>query len=137
MQYFIKVAALIFLSSLPLPNQTHLKVLVKNVKIGKGNVFISAYNRDDLFLKQSVAEKNLLATSTDLEFEFDLPQGVYALSAYQDINNNKKLDFGIFHIPSEPTGFSNDFHPKFSAPQFKDAAINLNQPATAIVIELK
>lgn len=36
-----------------------------------------------------------------------IPAGEYAIQVYQDTNNNRRLDFGLFGIPREPVGISN------------------------------
>jgi len=50
----------------------------------------------------------------------EIPYGKYAITIFQDMNSNKKLDKGFLGIPSEPIGFSNDFHPMFGPPKWKD-----------------
>lgn len=39
----------------------------------------------------------------------DLAYGTYAVSVYQDENDNGMLDHNVFHFPAEPLGFSNHF----------------------------
>jgi len=118
-------------------NATQLKVVVKNVQPGKGSVIVDIYTSKWDFLNKSFASKSVLASDTELVFTFDLPAAEYAVSTYQDMNDNKELDFGIFHIPQEPTGFSNDYRPKFGPPVFKDCAIKLTAQPQTIQIELK
>ncbi len=38
----------------------------------------------------------------------DIPYNSYAISVYQDVNDNGKLDKNYLGIPTEPYGFSND-----------------------------
>ncbi len=132
-----KITLSLLLSMFLMPGETKLQVVVKNVQMGNGNVFVAVYNDEKLFLKKPFVEKELLSSNSQLEFEFDLPQGEYAILVYQDLNGNKKLDLGIFSIPKEPTGFSNNFHPRFSKPKFADAAIKLKEISFTSVIELK
>lgn len=44
----------------------------------------------------------------DINFT-DLAYGTYAVSVYQDENDNGMLDHNVFHFPAEPLGFSNHF----------------------------
>lgn len=106
---------------------THLQVIVTNVKLHHGNVIASVYVKRASFLKEALISKKIASDSMQLTFYFDLPQGNYAITIYQDINNNGKLDFGVFHIPKEPIGFGNNFKPRFSAPDFDDCKIALNK----------
>ena len=102
-----------------------LTVVVKNVQPGKNSVVVEIWNDEKMFFKKPFATKAMRADSSVLEFSFELPPAEYAISAYQDINGNKQLDFGIFHIPKEPVAFGNNFRPKFSAPKYKDCAIHI------------
>ena len=67
----------------------------------------------------------------------DLPYGEYAISVYQDKNDNGKLDTGLFGIPKEPFGFSNDPKMGFGPPKYKDSAFTLQAPETTIQISVK
>jgi uncharacterized protein (DUF2141 family) len=64
----------------------------------------------------------------------DVPGGAYAISCYQDVNGNGKLDMGLFG-PVEPWGFYG-VRPVF-APVFKDEAFELNGDLTNIIIDVK
>jgi len=129
----LSLLLIIFLTS----DSIKLRVVVKNVQVGKGSVFVAVYNDEKNFLKKAFVEKELASSNSQLECFFDLSKGEYAVVVYQDINDNKKLDLGLFSIPKEPTGFSNNFHPRFSKPQFKDASIELKEPSDTSIIELK
>jgi uncharacterized protein (DUF2141 family) len=125
-----------FLGYILLSWDVTLTVIAKNVQPGKGSVVAEIWNDEKLFLKKPFLVKSLKADHETLKFSFELPVGEYAISVYQDINDNKKLDLGMFHIPKEPVGFGNNFRPKFSAPPYKECAINLTDPTTQD-IELK
>lgn len=65
-----------------------------------------------------------------------LKPGIYAVAAYHDENLNNKFDQGIFGIPLESYGFSNDVRGFFSAPDFDDAKFRVQAPVTEMSIEL-
>ena len=94
------------------------------------------YNNEKSFLKKNLRSKRISANANPMEFSFDVPPGEYAIAVYQDINNNNKLDAGLFHIPKEPYGFSNHYRPSFSAPRYSDCSIQI-QESTSVFIELK
>jgi uncharacterized protein (DUF2141 family) len=48
----------------------------------------------------------------------NIPPGIYAIQAYQDVNNNDKMDTSWFGFPLEPFGFSRDARPRLSKPRF-------------------
>lgn len=67
----------------------------------------------------------------------EVPPGVYALSAYHDENDNKKMDRGLFNIPSERYGFSRGARGDKGPPEFHDAQVEVRDPATKISIQLR
>jgi uncharacterized protein (DUF2141 family) len=77
----------------------------------------------------------LAANTGTCKFE-NLPAGTYAVSTFHDKNNNKELDTGMFGIPQEKYGFSNNASKPFSPPDFQQAAFQLKQNSQ-ITINLK
>lgn len=67
----------------------------------------------------------------------DVPPGRYALVAYQDRNGNGKLDRGLFNVPSEPYGFSQDARGNGGPPEFRDAAFELGAAGSHIKVKLR
>ena len=100
-----------------------LKLLVKGFETLDGVIKIAVYNNADSFLKKA-------------PLEISLPVGVYAVSLYQDANNNGRLDTGTFGIPVEKYGFSNDAEGFMGPPSFKSCAFNLDRDSI-IAITLK
>ena len=52
----------------------------------------------------------------------NVPPGRYAVQAFHDANANRKVDLGIFSIPREGIGFSNDAMAHLARPKFPVAA---------------
>lgn len=63
-----------------------------------------------------------------------LPYGEYAVSAYHDRNGNGRLDTGLFGIPKEPIGTSNDAKIRFGPPKYEDAVFTVDRAALTIAI---
>ena len=114
-------------------HQATVKIVVQNVQPGKGSIIVSIYNDEGDFLKKPMASQTQKANGQVMEFSFDIPPGEYAIAVYQDLNDNKRLDAGMFHIPKEPYGFSNNYRPSFSAPHFKDCVISIAGQTTSII----
>jgi uncharacterized protein (DUF2141 family) len=55
----------------------------------------------------------------------DVPPGRYAVQAYHDENDNHDVDRGLFGIPREGIGFSNDARIAFGPPKWMDAVFGL------------
>jgi uncharacterized protein (DUF2141 family) len=70
--------------------------------------------------------------------EFSVPPGTWAVSVLHDENGNDQLDTGLFGIPKEGYGASNNVLPTFSAPKFQDARfeVKANEPK-ALSVRLK
>ena len=115
------------------PTPAKLKVIVRDIEVGKGSVVLAVYDNPNNFLKKAVVEQRAKAGNQSLEFSFDLPEGNYATAIYQDLNDNKKFDKGWFGIPTEPYGLSNNFRPKFSAPGFEDCKFKITQLTTTTI----
>jgi len=65
-----------------------------------------------------------------------LPPGRYAVSVFQDMNGNRKLDTNFIGIPTEASGSSNDAPAKWSAPKFKDAVFTVGSEPVDLTIRL-
>jgi uncharacterized protein (DUF2141 family) len=112
-----------------------LKIVVSDIQAGKGSVVAEVYDNDKDFFKKPVASQTMKATNNRLEFSFEIPEGVYAVMIYQDLNENKLLDRRMIGIPKEPYGLSNNFTPHFGPPKFDDCRFNLVDP-TILTIKL-
>lgn len=82
------------------------------------------------FSLQDLAENN--------EFSIEnLPVGNYSLAIFHDENNDKILNLGMFGIPLESFGFSNNPKIRFSAPRYADCSFNLIEGNFNLTIDLK
>lgn len=100
---------------------------------GKHAVRVALWSADT-FLKQPVQTAQFDA-GQPTDFRFEVPPGRWALSAYEDINGNGKLDEGLFG-PKEPAGF----YRKFTAwhrPSFDEVAFDVQAPLEKLDIQLK
>lgn len=66
----------------------------------------------------------------------ELPYGTYAVKAFHDENNNKKLDKRMFGIPKERYGFSNNARSPFGPPSFEDASFILDSAEKTVAVEV-
>ena len=67
----------------------------------------------------------------------DLAVGTYAISAYHDANSNARLDTGLFGVPTEDYGFSNDARKAFGAPDYADALFEFRQGVQTLTIRIE
>jgi uncharacterized protein (DUF2141 family) len=66
-----------------------------------------------------------------------VPSDRDAIQAYHDENGNRKLDTGLFGIPKEPYGFSNNARNLLGLPKFEDAAFMLSGDALTVTITVQ
>jgi uncharacterized protein (DUF2141 family) len=59
------------------------------------------------------------------QLEFELPEGVYAIKLFLDLNGNGEMDTNFLGIPKEPFGFSNNAKGKLGPPSFDAAAFQV------------
>ncbi len=80
------------------------------------------------------AQEIVLRPGDPREFHFEVVRGRWALSAFDDLNDNGKLDMGTFG-PREPNGFWQPFH-AWRKPRFDDVAAEIDRDVTAADIHL-
>lgn len=130
----IKMISLIVLLTInsALFAQHNFSVEVTGVEPGKGYVFFGLYDKEKGFLdnESQIATAKVKASENKVVYTFkNLPDGDYAIAVYQDVNDNGKCDRSIIGYPTEGFGFSKNYKPKFSAPDFDEVKIAINQYA--------
>ena len=116
-----------------------LEVVVVGLKNQKGNVHIAIYNKAEHFPYQEgiLHEAEALIFDNVAQFKFkDLAPGSYGAAIYHDENFNHEFDQGLFGIPLEDYGFSNNATVFLSPPTFEEAMFNVKGPATTVEINL-
>jgi len=106
-----------------------------------GKVYYLVFNDARFFPDKPVkAIKNgivpVSAGQSAVEATIDLPVGSYAISVFLDENGNGKLDTGLFGIPKERFGFSNNPTITTGAPTFQDAEIDVTESTKKFTINL-
>jgi uncharacterized protein (DUF2141 family) len=99
---------------------------------GKHVIFVALWDADG-FLRHPVQQIRI-EPQAEPRFQFQIPVGHWALSAFEDENNNGILDMGVFG-PKEPTGFWRPFH-GWRKPHFEEVAVQIDQSTTGAEIRL-
>ncbi len=116
-----------------------LEVMVVGLKSQKGDVHIAIFNKAEHFPYQDgVLHEDKATISGNLaRLKFNnLPPGPYAAAIYHDENFNHEFDQGLFGIPLEDYGFSNNASVFLGPPNFAEAMFYLKEPKTTLVIDL-
>ncbi|MEO5967305.1 MAG: DUF2141 domain-containing protein [Ferruginibacter sp.] len=107
-----------------------LKLSVENINYIEGYINIGIFDRKDVFLKKGKALKSYsikVTKHTETIVINNLPKGIYAISLYHDKNSDGICNLNILGIPKEQYAFSNNFKPRFAAPDFDDCSFELSK----------
>lgn len=119
--------AMLMLATATCLGQKKLTVVVDGIEDVKGSLYVGVYNSDSTFLKKACNGAKVEVTNEVEEIFFDLPEGEYAISLFQDLNDNSTLDKGAFGIPTEKYGFSNNVEGFMGAPSFAKTKFKLEE----------
>ena len=130
MSYSTKKLILIFLFIIIFPKivMAHGTIIVKGIEHNKGYIDIKIYDKKENFLEEQKAIESVRKKASQGEIIIPLTkihEGLIAVVAYHDENNDKKLNTGLFWRPKEGFAFSNNYMPK-GKPSFKKTIIKLD-----------
>jgi uncharacterized protein (DUF2141 family) len=115
-----------------------VQVRVENVRSSQGHVRVELCTFDTFLTKDCrlggeapAQEGETIVTLTDV------PAGVYALQAFHDANDDHKVNRGLFGIPREDIGFSNDAPLGLHGPKFTKAAFSHIADNQVITLRLR
>ncbi|GAA4832934.1 DUF2141 domain-containing protein [Algivirga pacifica] len=104
-----------------------LEFEITNIEQGKGTVFIALYDRDGKDWIDKPFKDMVIDTKEDKKvISFEVPYGTYAISVFQDLNDNGELDDNMMGVPKEPIAFGNNYKP-LGNPKFDAASVPFNK----------
>jgi len=110
------------------------KVEVQNLRTGQGPLMVAAYTDAASFRKAATSQMQVNVTSETMTIQVcGLTGEVVALTLFQDLNGNGKLDANPFGMPTEPWGASGKSSP-MTGPTWDTAQVPLG--AETIVVKL-
>lgn len=119
-------------------NELSIEVSVTGAEPGEGQVVVSLFNSSESFLVDP-----LVQTKVDVNEHGNAlvslgahTPGEYAIAVVYDKNKNGKLDTGLFRIPKEEIGFSNNAKGRFGPAKWDDARFLLTGLDARIDIQL-
>jgi uncharacterized protein (DUF2141 family) len=115
----------------PAPGSGHvLTIDITNIRNGRGVVHVDVCRQAEFLKDCAIVNDTKSAPGTTRIVVRDLPSGVYAIQATHDENSNHKVDRGLFGIPKEGVGFSNDAPIRFGPPSWSDAMFQVTGDKT-------
>ena len=108
-------------------NTFTLVVLVDGAKANKGQAVASLFSSEENYLKAPLVKLfSPIDSAGEARFEFpNLPAGTYAVSVVYDENSDGKLNTGLFGIPTELVGVSNNAKGVFGPPSFDKTSFSV------------
>jgi uncharacterized protein (DUF2141 family) len=132
--------ALLLLSCLftvPCFTQTAKTVEVTDAVVDGGTVYVYIFASAEEFKDGTPCNiMEMAASDTIVSQEIALPNGEYVLLAYQDTNNNQKIDFGLFYIPKELIAISNYSGKGFPSRRFDKQKVVVDDSTEKITLGL-
>jgi uncharacterized protein (DUF2141 family) len=141
MQIIIKLIFLslfgILISNAQQSTANEITVIVSDLKNNEGRVFVALYNSETNFLSKEIkgSISDIKNNSCTLTFK-DIPNGMYAISLFHDVNNNNKMDTNFLGIPKEDYGCSNNAKGFMGPPKWKDAKFQINNKSIIQYIKI-
>jgi uncharacterized protein (DUF2141 family) len=108
----------------------NLRVVATNIQSDEGKLYVMVYDKkDDWLSDRNRTQKSVTVAGNRagdrITVELLLPAGEYALSVFQDVNDDGKLERNFIGIPKEPAGLSNNIRPRFGPPKYQAAAFTV------------
>jgi len=104
----------------------------------KHSIHVSLYDENSFEDMTAIQESIYEPTGNEeckVPFTLNTPKGSYTIAAFEDENNNNKLDF-FFFIPKEPSGFFRAFS-GMSAPKFEKLKFDVGGDFVGADVELQ
>jgi uncharacterized protein (DUF2141 family) len=115
----------------------NVTVEITNIVVNGGKVYLAIFSNSESFLKEEPEIAfELQADTVSITKEVSLARGEYVVSAFQDANNNQKIDYGLLGIPKEIVGISNYFGRGFPTRSFDKQKILIDDKTGKIIIGL-
>ena len=127
MKYLVTfAAALLATAGMAAEQPANLRVVATNVKSDQGKIYVWVYDKKDDWLSDRYRTQTSVKVAGNrkddtVTLELLLPAGEYALSVFQDVNDDGKLARNFIGMPKEPAGLSNNVRPRFGPPKYKDS----------------
>ena len=134
------ILAAIFAIAIPpaFANEADLVLEVTGARSASGTVVATLFDSEDTFLRMPASEKRVsLSPDGKATVVFaDIAPGDYAISIFHDADADGELDTGLFGIPNEDVGFSNNARGRFGPAKWKAAHFRLGEDGGTVSITL-
>ena len=123
------------------PDTFYLQVRITNLRNDVGAVAVALYNSDKGFPEDTtMVFRAAIGDAKDGESTVvfqRVPSGTYAVAVLHDENRNGRMDKGLFGIPKEGYGFSNDAMGLMGPPSFDKAGFRCGSDTVSVTIRIR
>jgi uncharacterized protein (DUF2141 family) len=130
MRKIIFIMVFILANAVVFAQQNTLTVNITGISSIRGDIYVYLYTSEDGFpieISKAKSFKKNKPTKNSMTVYFKyLKTGTYAVSVYQDIDENGKTNQSFLGIPKEPVGVSNNAEGFMGPPKYEDAKFNFN-----------
>ncbi len=110
------------------PAAATLTIQITNVRNAKGVIRVDVCTEAEFLKKCRIFADTKAVTGTTMLTIDGIPSGVFGASITHDENKNMKVDRGLFGLPKEGVGFSNDAPIRMGPPSWADARFTISGP---------
>lgn len=119
------------------PASGNLEVELKDLKTGKGKLYISLFSKENGFPENPDKAFKTWILSTESKLDLGaLPTGTYALALLHDLDGNKKMTYNILGIPQDGYSISPDGGPKWSKPAFSKSTFSIEPGQNQLTLKV-
>lgn len=112
-------------------------LVIKGADPGGATVFASICTQAE-FLGRCALRQKMSATDKTVTLLFkEVPPGIYAVTTFQDINDDGRLGRGTFGAPNEPWAVSNNAKGVMGPPAFDDAKVEVGDKPLTLKLTLE
>lgn len=136
--FFLVVGILGAPSAYAADDEYLISLVVTGAEPGIGQVLVSLFESEETYMEAPLSEANV-----DVDGEgkvlFSLGEftpGEYAIVVIYDENENGKLDTGMFRIPKEKIGYSNNAKGKFGPAKWTDVRFLVTDTDVNVDVQL-
>lgn len=113
--------------------QNKLTVVVDGIENPKGQLLAGLYDEAS-FLKQPLKSAMVKISEETVTLVFEnVPEGVYAVSVFQDEDGDYRLKAGAYGKPVEKYGVSNNARNEMGAPAYADCKFRVEEDSVIYI----
>jgi len=129
------ILSIVLLSQLLSAQDNNLSIKVEGISQLKGKIYVGVFTKDN-FLRGKPVYGEIVEVEAETEIVnlVDLPSGEYAISVYQDLNNNEVFDMDEYGRPIEPWAMSGT-NPKNQQPVWDLAMFKFGEKSKTIKVK--